>query len=423
MDWLKKYFAQLRRLSAHRSYRRLLFGGSISALGDRVGYIAFLAAITAQSYDVFAIGGITISEMLPAVLSLPLVSLVVDRYDRRKLMLVADLVRAVLFVVVVIFPQTWLLFVVAFIAASFAMLFDPARQALEPHYLPEGEIAQAGGIRQGLMNLVMIVGPALGGLLVAVFGYRSAFIFDAVSFLISGWMVSGLDHVALALDEGHVDNWKEIKGGFEAVSRSPILRHIFGMFAAFTLVIGIQYPLIFIFVRENLHGGTTEAGWLFSAIGIGGIIGGAIIATLKKESTMFDTNTIRGRRNVAAVIALDGLVVMLFAAFDSLLPVLLFFTVFGFVGTVLVTALTAAVTLQSPVESRGRVFTLYSAMSGPLIVLSIVLGMPFAKAYGASLVFYVSGALEIVVGAITWRASSRSLLNATKTQLATNAAA
>ncbi len=407
MQAIREFFQQLRHLSAHRSFRLLLIGGTISALGDRVAYIAFLAAVTSASPDTLGIFGISIAEMLPAIVAAPLVSLVVDRFDRRRLMLIADLARGVLFVVVVIVPGIWLLFVIAFLTSSFAVLFDPARQALEPHYLPPDELTQANGMRQSLMSVVLVLGPALGGFIVGAFGFRTALLFDAITFFISAILVAQLDAPAAAIEERNGSMWHEVMGGVRTVRQSPILKHLFGMFAAFMITIGIQFPLIFVFVKQNLGGGPREAGWLFSAVGVGGIVGGLILASMKKN--YFDTHTVAGRQRVALMVILDGVVVAIFAGLHIIGPVMLVFAVFGFIGTVLTAALTAAVASQSPEEYRGRVFALYSAMTGPLMVLSIVIGTPFALKYGASSVFYVSGALEIVVGAVTWQLSKRPL--------------
>lgn len=407
MQAIREFYQQLRHLSAHHSFRRLLIGGTISALGDRVAYIAFLAAVSSASADTLGIFGISIAEMLPAIVAAPLVSLVVDRFDRRRLMLIADLVRGVLFVIVVLVPGIWLLFVIAFLTASFAVLFDPARQALEPHYLPPDELTQANGMRQSLMSVVLVLGPALGGFIVGAFGFRAALLFDAITFFISAILVAQLDAPAAAIEERKGSMLDEVMGGVRTVRQSPILKHLFGMFAAFMITIGIQFPLIFVFVKQNLGGGPTEAGWLFSAVGVGGIIGGLLLASSKKN--YFDTHTIKGRQHVALMVILDGAVVASFAGLHIIGPVMFVFAIFGFIGTVLTAALTAAVASQSPEEYRGRVFALYSAMSGPLMVLSIVIGTPFAQKYGAAAVFYVSGALEVVVGAITWQLSKREI--------------
>jgi len=408
MQQIKEYIAQVKRLSSHRSYRRLLAGGLISALGDRAGFIAFLAAVSSASTDALAVGGITIAETLPGVVAAPIVSYFVDRYDRRKLLLIADVVRAIVFTLAFFYPEEWLIYPLVFIAASFAMLFEPARMALEPHYIPEGEIAQANGMRMGLMSIVMILGPALGGLLVAVAGYKYAILFDGLTFAFSGLMVARLDAVEYK-ERKQESTWNEMMGGVRAVRSSPILMFIFLLFGAFLLAVGIQFPLIYVFVEENLKGGPTEAGWLFSAIGVGGIIGGAAIAAFKKQHTPFDATIVRGRVQILSLVALDGIVVLILSSLHSIVPAMGVFVVFGFIGTSLNTGFQSAVTMQTQEHERGRVFALYSILAGPLMILSIAVGTPFAREYGASAIFRASGLIELVVVLLAYRFATRNM--------------
>jgi predicted MFS family arabinose efflux permease len=408
---LRSYREQLARLTAHRSYRRLLLGGAISALGDRIGYIAFLAAVTHASSGVMAVGMLTISETLPAIIAVPIVSLIVDRIDRRKLMFWSDIARAVFFLIAAFYPEPWMLYLTAFASAAFTVLFEPSRQALEPHYVPEGEITQATGIRMSLMSTVMILGPAIGGVLAGSVGFKYAFLINACSFLVSAYLVSDLDPVERDAQQKSESAWAELTGGFRLVRDNRSLSFLFVLFGVFTLVIGIQFPLIYVFVKEVLKGGPGEAGWLFSAIGIGGLIGGGALAALKKENNPFDVSTMRGKRNIALLAALDGFVVVLFALQTALLPSMIIFAVFGFIGTAFHTAFSAAVASESPEHLRGRVFALHAAMHGPLMVVSIAVGAPLAEQYGSQAVFHVSGLLEVLIGAggVIWamRAQSR----------------
>jgi MFS transporter, DHA3 family, macrolide efflux protein len=377
----------------------LLIGGAISALGDRIGYIAFLAAVTSASSGVMAVGMLTMSEMLPPIIAAPLVSLMVDRMDRRKLMFWADISRAIFFLIAALFPSLWIFYTTAFMSAAFTVLFEPSRQALEPNYVPEGEITQANGLRQSLMSVVMICGPAIGGLLAGTVGFTYAFLINAVSFLGSAYMVSDLDAVETKRDAKRTSLKEELLGGFRLVKESAGLSYLFIMFSVFTLVIGVQFPLIYVFVKEVLHGGPTQAGWLFSAVGVGGLLGGATLAVLKKEHKPFDLKTLDGKRNLAWLAAIDGVLVILFAIQTSLVPTMIFFGMFGFVGTCFHSAITAAFATEAPEHLRGRVFALHTALHGPLIVLSIALGTPLAEQYGSVPVFLGSGLLEIIVGA------------------------
>lgn len=396
-DKISGYVAGVKQLSAHRSYKRLLAASFVSGIGDRVGYLAFLAAVSAQSPDVLAIGGITIAEMLPGIIALPVVQYVVDRFDKRRLLLLSDLFRAVVFIIAAISDQVWLYFACGFLSAAFTQLFEPSRQALEPHYVPDGKISQANGLRSSILSLVLIIGPSFGGFLVGVFGFRVAFITNAFSFLFSALMVFDLEAIKIP-ERSTARLWDEIAGGFRAVRSSGILVYLFVLMSVFHFVIGIQFPLIFIFIKEVLHGGTTETGWLLSGIGIGGIIGGLVLSSIPREKHPFDISTVRGRVNIAILTALDGVVVYAFTLMHSFFPVMVLFSFFGVVGTGLTVAITTAITEQTAEEYRGRVFSLYQSLQGPLLVLSITLGIPLVRAYGSVAVFQWSSSLEIIIG-------------------------
>ncbi len=391
------YVTSVKQLSSHRSYKRLLAASFVSGIGDRVGYLAFLAAVSAQSQDVVAIGGITIAEMLPGIIALPVVQYVVDRFDKRRLLLVSDLFRVVVFIIAAVSDQVWLYFACGFLSAAFTQLFEPSRQALEPHYVPEGKLTQANGLRSSILSLVLIIGPSFGGFLVGVFGFRVAFIANAFSFLFSALMVFDLEAITEP-ERPTVRLWEEISGGFRAVRSSDILIYLFVLMSFFHFVIGIQFPLIFIYIKEVLHGGTTETGWLLSAIGIGGILGGLVLSSIPREKHPFDISTVRGRVNIAILAALDGVVVYAFTLMHSFFPVMILFSFFGVVGTGLTVAITTAITEQTAEEFRGRVFSLYQSLQGPLIVLSITIGIPLVREFGSVVVFQYSGSLEIVIG-------------------------
>ncbi len=400
MDFLRRrifdFFAKARRLSAHRSYKRLLAGSFVSGIGDHIGYLAFIAAVSSKTSDVLAIGGISLAEMMPAIIAVPIVQYIIDRYDKRRLLLISDLVRSVSFFVTAFVNEVPLYFVCGFLSAAFTQLFEPSRQALEPQYVPEGEITQANGLRQSMMSLVMILGPSLGAFLVGVFGFQTAFLVNAVSFLFSAVMVWDLEPQH-KLQERSTTFKQELAGGFYAVRHNSVLIFLFMLMGLFNLVIGVQFPLIFIFAREALHGGTAETGWLFSSMGIGGIFCGFIMASIPKEHRPFDVAIARGRKNLALIVLLDGVVVLLFTLFDTLLPVMALYTIFGVIGTCFWVSITTAIAEQTSEEYRGRVFSLYQAIRSPMLVISIGLGMPFVHEVGSVRMFQYSGSLEIVL--------------------------
>jgi MFS family permease len=397
---ISNYVSNVRRLAAHRSFRRLLAASFVSGIGDSIAYLAFLAAVSSANSDVYALGGISVADMIAGLVSLPIVQTIVDRFDKRKLLLIADLVRAAIFFAVVLVDSLWLYYVSVFFAAGFAYLFEPARAALEPHYVPDGEFAQANGIRSGLLSMITIVGPAIGGILIGAAGFRIAFIVNAVSFLYSALMVAKLDHVATTRSDSRrfLD---EIKGGYRSVLANPTLKFLFVMMGTFHLAVGMQFPLIFVFIRETFGGGgTLELSWLMIAMGVGGIIGGLLMSRIPKDKHPFDISKRSGRANIAIIAMIDGLALVGFTMFGSLVPLMITFALFGMFGSAFYVGITTAITEQTTNDFRGRVFSLYHAQRGPLLMLSVVIGMPVAKMLNVSTTLALSGVAEVVIGLV-----------------------
>ncbi len=394
---ISNYVSNLRRITAHRSLRRLLAASFVSGVGDSIAYLAFLAAVSAASSDVYAIGGISVADMIAGLATLPIVQLIVDRYDKRRLLLIADLARAMIFIIVAFVGSIWLYYVCGFLAAGFSYLFEPSRAALEPHYVPEGEIAQANGIRSSVISLITIVGPAIGGILIGATGFRIAFIVNAVSFLYSAMMVYDLEKVTTTRSDSK-RFFEEIVGGYKNVISNPTLKFLFVMMGCFHLSVGMQFPLIFVFIKEVFHGGTLELSWLMSSMGVGGIIGGLVMSRIPKETHPFDISTRHGRVNLAIIAAIDGLALLGFTMFRTLAPLMVTFGLFGMFGAAFYVGITTAITGETTDELRGRVFSLYHAQRGPLLMLSVVIGMPLAKLLDTTTTLQISGVAEVVIG-------------------------
>lgn len=238
--------------------------------------------------------------------------------------------------------------------------------------------------------------------LAGTLGFQWAFAINAFSFLVSAYMVSDLEAAPASREKASTSAWQEIVGGVNMVRGNQRLTYLFVLFALFTLVVGIQFPLMYVFIAEQLRGGPSEAGWLFSSIGIGALASGAWLASLSKENQPFDIRTLKGRRNIAVLAAMDGVVVIAMAMQSQLVPTMFLFAGFGFLGTLFHTALQSAIVGECPEDLRGRVFALHSAINGPLIVLSVGIGAPLAKEYGSVPVFNVSALLELALGVACW---------------------
>src|SRR5579884_2542858 len=212
----------------HREYR-LLFGAQVvSNLGDWLDVLALIALVLYRwGLGAGAWGAVLTAINVPGPLLGPFAGVWVDRWDRRTVMIVCDLARAVLVLGLVWAPN--LITVVLLIAAvsSLSAFFQPAQQAAIRLTVPDDDLLAANALAQLSDNGARLVGPALGGLVVLVAGARGAFAVDAASFLVSAALLSRLvlpvrpPEPAKAVARSF---WHDLRLGLSFLTRSPLLR-------------------------------------------------------------------------------------------------------------------------------------------------------------------------------------------------------
>jgi MFS family permease len=200
-----------------------------------------------------------------------------DRIDRRRLMVAADLARAVVclgFLLIRTDSLVWLAFVLLAVMASFSAAFEPASEAALPNLVEEEDLATANALSGSLWGTMLAVGAALGGIVAAVFGRDTAFIVDAVSFLASAWLIwriqrpfaerrAAEDHAGVA--EATVETIQYARRDHRVLA---LLAVKFGWGIA-----GGVLVLIPLLAHREYHAGDVGIGLLMASRGVGALIG------------------------------------------------------------------------------------------------------------------------------------------------------
>ena len=272
-----------------RGFRVLWTGMTISLVGDGVTLIA-IAWQVYQLSDVPTALGLTMMAMsIPHVLLLLFGGMVSDRFERRWVMLGADLVRSVALVAMGILSITgvleiWHMAVIAAVYGAGNAFFGPAFDALVPDLVPEELLAQANSLDQFVRPLAArLIGPALGGWIIAVVGVGWAFVVDAASFVASIVCLVRLGRVRPAAREDGSDEpasaWAAIREGFAFV-RSCVW--LWGTFTAATLAylvfLGPSEVLLPYVVKNELGGSAGDLGMVFSMGGLGAVAASVVMA-------------------------------------------------------------------------------------------------------------------------------------------------
>ena len=181
------------RILRQPNFARLWFGGLISMTGDWILITGLPFEIYRLTGSTQALGFMAIAFMIPSITLGSVAGVFVDRWDRRRLMLFIDLALAVAILPLAAMESlgVWIAYVVLLTASCLDQLFNPAENALLPNLLEnaDDDLVTANALN-GLNNhLARLIGPALGGIIVAVGGMLSVTVIDAASFLIAAYLI------------------------------------------------------------------------------------------------------------------------------------------------------------------------------------------------------------------------------------------
>ena len=268
-------------LRTNRDVRRLWGGTVVSLFGDWFNTLALYRLVLDLTGSETALGGVFLTKMLPLALASPIAGVLADRLDRRRLMIGADLVRAVLvlgFLFVRDAGDLWLLYVLASAQIAVSAAFTPARDAVLPLLTKKGELLTANALLAATWSVMLAVGAAAGGPVVDAFGTDVVFWVDAGTYVVSAALIAGirLPARAVEVDVGGVvrAGLRRIAEGWRYVWARPAVRRISFAKAAWGVGGGgLVFALAVLGDQLFPSAGTTGIGVLFAARGLGTGIG------------------------------------------------------------------------------------------------------------------------------------------------------
>jgi DHA3 family tetracycline resistance protein-like MFS transporter len=318
-----------------------------------------------------------------------------DRYNRRAVMLLADLVRAVLLVLLAALAASgtlllWHMIVIVAIYGGAQAFFDPASDAILPDILPASQLGRANALEQVVRPLALrLAGPAMGGVLVGVFGLGAAFLANAVTFMASAaflWSISSRASASPRPAGGPSDNsvGRELREGWSYVRRHVWL---WGTFAsagvAYLLFMGPVEVLLPFMVKNELNGSGAQLGLVFAAGGFGSVACALVMVRsgLPSRSILFIYVVW-----TLATIAVAGY--GLATAIWQLMLASLAFNLLETAGTIVWATLKQR---WVPGELLGRVSSLDWLISIGLLPVSFALAAPLSASLGARTTLIAAG--------------------------------
>lgn len=291
-------------LRSNRNYRFTWTGQVVSEIGDNFNNIAVFSLVLANTGSGLAVAGILLARGVAVMMAGPIAGVLLDRMDRRRIMILSDLVRAAVaigFIFAIPKGHTSLLFVLSFLLMFASPFFTSGRASILPSIASRDELHSANSLTQLTQWSTITVGSFLGGASVTSFGYKLAFVLNAVSFLVSALCVSRLSvpegfkprRKIASGSEDHLSEdtvmrpWHEYKEGLRYMRSSPLIFGIGLVAVGWATGGGAAQILFSLFGEVVFRRGPNGIGVIWGCAGIGLILG-AIVAHRIGPKLSFD---------------------------------------------------------------------------------------------------------------------------------------
>jgi MFS family permease len=376
----------------NRPLRRLLAALAVSQVGDWLYNLALVVLVYDRTHSVSWTAVTTAARVVPMVVLGPFGGVLADRYDRRRLMIAADVLRVVSMTLLALVAAAGLpvLFapVLAAVSTAASTVYPPAVAATLPRLVADGDLPAATAARSVIQSVSIIAGPLGGALLLLLGSPATAFLLNAATFAASAVILLGLPAGALFAvadrDAGASGVLRELRAGAAALRGNAVAARLVGADIMCSLVYGAQTVLLLLLGRE-LGYGAAGYGYLLAGCGIGGLVGAALAARLSGA---------RQPRHVAVVLLAVAIPSSLLAVTPWLAGAVFLAVVIG-AGSVMVEVVVDTALARSLDEAvLARAYGLaFPASIGGIVVGSLI-AAPLVALVG------LSGALAAVGGLV-----------------------
>ncbi|WP_141603642.1 MFS transporter [Terrilactibacillus laevilacticus] len=391
-------------LFKNKSYVFLISAQVISNIGDWLHILALLTLVGLKWHaSPLAMTGTMLCLTVPAVLFGPIAGVVVDRIDRKHMMIVSDICRAFIVLGIAFSSHLWQVYVLLCLLALFSDLFNPAESAKIKEIVSEEHLQQAVAYSGVINNGAKIIGPMISGIVVSLMGIKGAFYLDALSFILSALLLIGLPKTPkVILEERKTQNhqqkksfFKDLIDGLSFIKQSPIL--FLGLlilsFVFFALQISDSQSIVLF--REIPHLPVHLIGTCMAASGAGMLISSLILSKINLGSRLITLA-------ISPIIVGGGL---FSAGWFVHLPLsiinILYPIIFIFVGLAMGMAIIPFQVLTqklTPSSYTGRIFGTINSVSTLFTILGMLTGGLLSEWMGGIRTFLASGTLLIIIG-------------------------
>ncbi|WCO68048.1 MFS transporter [Iamia majanohamensis] len=382
----------IRLLRTSPSFRRLFLAHTVSRAGDAFNTVALVVLVFDLTGSGIGVAGAVMFEVAPVLLLGPLAGLAADRLPRRRLLIGADLARALIALgLVVAAGRLGVAYAVAFGLSAGAVIFNPAAASLLPEVVDEEELVTANSALWTAAVIVQVALAPLAGIVIAAAGVEVAFALNAATFVASALILVRLDagHTPTDID---VRRWSGVLAGVRTVRSDPLLTRLAAVQVLASLSAGATGGLLVVLADRWLGTGPRGFGILLAAIGVGAAVGPLALRRFIHPGD---------KRWLFGPFAVRGGVDLTLAAIPNPVVAGGALVAYGMSTSTGMIAYQSTLQTTVPPETRGRAFAFYDVLWNTARLLSLAVGGVLAEITDVRLVYVTSAALLLAAAGLT----------------------
>ncbi|ODG93570.1 MFS transporter [Gottfriedia luciferensis] len=384
---------------------------AISNIGDWLSIVAIITLVGLKwNASPIEVSFIILCLAVPMALLGPVAGTFADRFSRKQLMVLSDIVRAGLFVLLALANTLWMVYICLFTIGLFSAVFNPAKNGKLKELVPNEEIKSAMSITAMIDSATKIFGPILSGILVSAAGTTPVFYINSVSFIISAILIFLLPKVAQQIkgekvkDKSKSSYKTEFMEGLSFIKTNTQI--LVGMlFLGFSLLIlQLSDSQIIVLIRELKHASPGLFGYLVTGSGVGMFFSSLILA--KKTNYRAYNLMLIGVCGIGFGFGMMALFTHFNLDFSIVwAPLLGLFA--GFAAGLVFVPFQASVQVDTPVELTGRVFGVIGSVTTTATIIGPLLGGWLSTVIGVIPTFIISASLLVFVSLIGFLTKNR----------------
>ena len=402
-------FGHMFRALSHRNYKLFFGGQGISMIGTWMTRIATSWLVYQLTGSALLLGVVGFAGQIPSFVIAPFAGVIVDRWNRHGILILTQVLAMVQSLALAVLTLTgyikvWHVIVLSIFQGVINAFDMPARQSFVVEMVEDrADLPNAIALNSSLVNAARLIGPSLGGVIIAVVGIGWCFMIDAISYLAVIGSLLAMRITPRVLKAVHQANiLRQLRDGWEYIVGSPPISKIL-LLLAFVSLVGMPYTVLMpIFANEILQGGPNTLGLLMAATGVGALCGAVFLAARKSVLGL--------GRFIPLASGLFGAGLIAFS-FSRSLPLSLLLLVLTGLGFMVQMAVSNTI-IQTIVDEdkRGRVMSFYTMSFMGAAPFGSLLAGSLAEKIGAPYTLFIGG-IGCVIGAIWSRMHFRGYVS------------